>query len=629
MNTSSVFAKSVFKNLDSTKILNKKNQETKVQFNFDLNDKDKVNKAQSLLEKRDYKEALPILNSLAKKNNIFALNSLGYLYQVGYGVNKDYKKAYFFYNRSKELGDPSAYTYLAIMYQYGLGRTIDYKKALLLHKYAADYNILTSQSNIGFMYAKGLGVYKDYKEAIRWSKLAAINGEASAQNNLGSFYENGYGTSKNYVEAKRWYVLSADKGNKFAIDSLERINTLIKESSITTDNNISSLKSLDGFSDFRTMTISRGKTLSKTYAAIKQDFFGSNSITEGKVIIDNQICSSNASYNAKLNKGSLIVECPSGYNATGKVIPLGTRKGSRGEGIDSLGNNFQFNFHSKSKGKAKKEDMIAFFEEQKNIIETAALKSTRGWGEKKKLEKSLINSKKFYALIIAINDYKFLPDLKTPLKDGRAIGDILKKKYGFKVDYLINPKRQDITKKLNQLASSLLKNDNLLIYYAGHGKEDEGEGFWLPQDAEEEDYTNWIPNSSLGFQLRKIKAMNILIMSDSCYSGTFLTRGKSNKINKEKRDLKDYLNIKSRVVITSGGEYPVLDDAGIGHSIFAKIMIDYLTINSQPLTADELYIATRDDIKIFSEKMGHKQIPLYGGLKQYGHKGPDFVFLPR
>ena len=179
------------------------------------------------------------------------------------------------------------------------------------------------------------------------------------------------------------------------------------------------------------------------------------------------------------------------------------------------------------------------------------------------------------------------------------------------------------------MSKSLSKNDNLLIYYAGHGKEEEGEGFWLPQDAEEEDYTNWFPNSSLGFQLRKIKAINILVMSDSCYSGTFLTRGKSNENNKEKRDLKDYLNIKSRVVITSGGEYPVLDDAGIGHSIFAKIMIDYLTNNSQPLTADELYIATRDDIKIFSEKMGHKQIPLYGGLKQYGHKGPDFVFLPR
>ena len=47
------------------------------------------------------------------------------------------------------------------------------------------------------------------------------------------------------------------------------------------------------------------------------------------------------------------------------------------------------------------------------------------------------------------------------------------KKYGFKVDYLINPKRQDITKKLNQLAKSLSKNDNLLIYYAGHGKEEE------------------------------------------------------------------------------------------------------------------------------------------------------------
>jgi len=622
----SELAKSAFKNLDITSVLNKKNQEiNKVQT---ISDKEIVNKVLSFIKNKKYTEALLLLNNLEKKNNAWSLNALGHFYERGYGVKQNYNKAYLYYNKAKQLGNITAFYNLAVMYQDGLGREVNFEKALLFYKSAADYNHLFSQTNTGFMYANGLGVAKDLKMALRWYKQAAINGEQTAQRNLGWFYENGYGTSKNYVEAKRWYVLSANQGNKLAIDSLERINTLIKENPITI-HNASFSKSLEGFSDIRTITVKSGKKIFETYAAIKQDQIESNWITEGKAISNNELCSASSTYNEKTNARVLLIECPSGYSASGYVTPLGKDRGSRGEGKDSLGNNFQFNLHSKSKGKAKKEDMIAFFEEQKNIIETAALSSTRGFIDKKKLEKSLINSKKFYALIIAINDYKFLPDLKTPLKDGRAIGAILEKKYGFKVDYLENPKRKDITKKLSELSSSLSKNDNLLIYYAGHGKEEEGDGFWLPQDAKEEDYTNWIPNSSLGFQLKKIKAMNILVMSDSCYSGTFLTRGNSNDINKEKRSLDDYLNIKSRVVITSGGEYPVLDDAGIGHSIFAKIMIDYMTNNSQPITAEELYMATRDDIKIFSEKMGHKQIPLYGGLKQHGHKGPDFVFLPR
>ena len=79
------------------------------------------------------------------------------------------------------------------------------------------------------MYLKGLGVVKDFKEAIRWIKLAAINGNSIAQRNLGLMYQNGHGTSKNYIEAKKWYVLSANQGDKIAIDSLEIINTLIRE----------------------------------------------------------------------------------------------------------------------------------------------------------------------------------------------------------------------------------------------------------------------------------------------------------------------------------------------------------------------------------------------------------------
>ena len=50
------------------------------------------------------------------------------------------------------------------------------------------------------------------------------------------------------------------------------------------------------------------------------------------------------------------------------------------------------------------------------------------------------------------------------------------------------------------------KNDNLLIYFAGHGKIVLDDGFWLPHDAEEDDDTNWLSNDYLGRKLKNIKA---------------------------------------------------------------------------------------------------------------------------
>ena len=85
-------------------------------------------------------------------------------------------------------------------------------------------------------------------------------------------------------------------------------------------------------------------------------------------------------------------------------------------------------------------------------------------------------------------------------------------------------KVSDITKSLNQYVKSLNTNDNFILYYSGHGEESTDEGFWLPVDADLDDDTNWISNDYVTRKLRQIKAKNILVIADSCYSGT-LTRG--------------------------------------------------------------------------------------------------------
>jgi ankyrin repeat protein len=92
---------------------------------------------------------------------------------------------------------------------------------------------------------------------------------------------------------------------------------------------------------------------------------------------------------------------------------------------------------------------------------------------------------RYTALIIGNNNYEHLPPLKTAQNDAKEVAKILKEKYGFKIKMLLDAKRSDILIELNNLRRDLTNQDNLLIYYAGHGWLDKeaDEGYWLPVDA--------------------------------------------------------------------------------------------------------------------------------------------------
>ena len=49
------------------------------------------------------------------------------------------------------------------------------------------------------------------------------------------------------------------------------------------------------------------------------------------------------------------------------------------------------------------------------------------------------------------------------------------------------------------------------------------QGYWLPVDADSEDPTNWVSNNDITTMLKAIQARHIMVVADSCYSGS-LTR---------------------------------------------------------------------------------------------------------
>jgi len=233
----------------------------------------------------------------------------------------------------------------------------------------------------------------------------------------------------------------------------------------------------------------------------------------------------------------------------------------------------------------------------------------------------------YYALVIGINDYQHIPRLKTALNDARTVASILQNEYGFTVTTLLNQQatRENILDKLQRLEGSLNKNDNLLIYYAGHGYFDKKtkKAYWLPVKAKNPRHT-WIIADSITSSLTANTAKNILIVSDSCYSGT-LTRGwtPTPKTNRY-RYLQEMLNTRSRLLLASGGNEPVSDSGGQGHSIFAKHFLKGLrNMDESVFTAGELF---EEYIKV-PVRLGSEQTPEFQHIRKSGDEADgDFVF---
>lgn len=236
---------------------------------------------------------------------------------------------------------------------------------------------------------------------------------------------------------------------------------------------------------------------------------------------------------------------------------------------------------------------------------------------------------KSYALIVGINDYHNIDQLKTASNDATTVAQVLRDNYGFDTMVITDAAatRTKIMKELNSLKNQVNPEDRLLIYYAGHGYNDnETEtSYWLPVESEKNDPTNWINAKDVTDQLKRSKAKQVLIVADSCYSGTISRAIDPSLTGRGTRDTYIYKMMEkpSRVLISSGGNEPVSDAGGKGHSIFAQVFIDALqNPKEQIFTAEELLTH-----QIKESVAGRaNQTPEYKVIRNSGHDGGDFVF---
>ncbi len=232
---------------------------------------------------------------------------------------------------------------------------------------------------------------------------------------------------------------------------------------------------------------------------------------------------------------------------------------------------------------------------------------------------------KYYGLIIGINDYEdpAIPCLENPIKDAQSLYDVLTIEYNFdkeNIQFLKNAKREDIIISFGQLAKKITPNDNLLIFYAGHGwwDQDANNGYWLPSDARRDNKVAWFRNSALVDHLKEIDSKHTLLIADACFGGAiFKTRTAFPDASKA---IEKLYELPSRKAMTSGTLTEVPD-----RSVFIQFLVERLKNNTeQYLSSEQLFSSFRIAVINNSDV-----VPQYGEIRNVGDQGGDFIFIKK
>ena len=478
----------------------------------------------------------------------------------------------------------------------------DYRTALNVWMPTAEAGDPEAQTNVGEIFERGLGTEPNYAAAIIWYQKAAEQGFARAQFNLGTLYERGLGVEADKLAALNWYR---------------------KAWGMPEDSVVYQQAASDAQEEQR-------KAFEADIAK-KSDQIS---------LLESQVDRLKASIDA--------------LQAQPEPAPPAADEASPGEGQDqSAVETEQTSEANDLKNQiAQLESMIAGINEAKSEVEkqyaaipvfrqpeavTAELGSSDTSSQS--TEATSTSFGQYYALIIGNSDYRNMVNLATPELDVERIGAILEQRYGFSVKVLLNANDVGVMHAMNDLSGELDDNDNLLIYYAGHGSRlDMGDlkaGYWLPVNADPPPRdTHWIPNESITRHLGRLKAKRVLVVADSCYAGLlsdapdflFLNQGGAGNYSAE--FMKYKLSRSSRLMISSGGDAPVLDNGGTGHSVFASAFIDILNNNDQILSGPQLFSQLRPIVMEKSEAVGFLQEPDFKTIKISGNEAGDFFFVP-
>lgn len=582
----------------------------------------------------------------------------------------DYRSALNIWLEKAKAGDAKAQTYVGEIFEKGLGLPIDYKTALVWYRQAAQQGYSRAQINLGYLYEKGLGVDKDMALALNWYRRASgVEGDeldysSAIEIKASSLAQEKTVILRQEIKRREKQITNLSASLKAARqeltlderqlkDARNKLKKLEQQKQATSD--VTTLTNVQlSIAEQKLKILTAEVSLAKLNNKISKDEIHANQkitdVTQQKQtlatikptgpsieiydptiyitrsgeptvrvrsgdstrVISGKIDTPAGLKQATLNNRALTTDSEGIFHSA--VTVSGQPKKVVIEVVDDLGEKAQYGFILSPKEGVNQP--VSFDENRLGRVAQG------------------IDFGRYFALVIGNNEYENFPTLKTAVNDAKLIAQVLENKYGFETRLITNADRYTILSALNEIKSKMGPKDNFLVYYAGHGERDANtlQGYWLPVDADRVNTANWIPNTAISGLLNTLDARHILVIADSCYSGS-LTRSSVARLDAQLDDkqLKKWLRVmsktNSRTVLTSGGLQPVLDSGGGDNSIFAGFLLSELTKAKGPIDAYKIYLEVSGKVRQKSAELGFDQMPTYAPIQHTGHGGGEFVFV--
>lgn len=502
---------------------------------------------------QNYNEAFSLLKTVTEQDEqdvpdpevSFAQIELANLYYSGLGTEKNLVEAARLYRKAADAGHSKAQVLLGNMYVFGEGVNKDYSEGAKLLHKAAEKNEPAAFFLLGYIYSEGLGVSKDFNESVKWHRKAAVINIAASQCELGKAYALGRGVPKNYVEAVKLFTASALQGFKQAQGKL---GAMYAQGQGVDKNDIKALAWL-------TLGAVANDDLSvKLRDLIEKDM-------KPEQVAQAQQLAVKFQQNIELNKVQ-----------SENYSQLTTDNYKQNESVTPLTIVSPANLVFTANDIA----IIIGIEKYRNVISTEYASA-----DASKVKVFL------KALGILERNIELLTDERATLSDIRKV----------------------IESKLPNMVKT---NSRVIVYYAGHGAPGaaRGESYLVPYDGDPSFLSDTAyPLSRLYDRLSRLKAKEILVVLDSCFSGA----GGRSVLAKGTRPLvmiKDAPppSSKKMIVLTSArGSQITTSLPEVGHGAFTYFFLRALQEGSRDI--GEVYAYLKDRVTEEAKRQNVDQTP--------------------
>jgi hypothetical protein len=551
-----------------------------------------------------------------------------------------------------------------------------------------------AQNNVGEVYSKGLGTDPDYGMAAQWFQKAAAQGYGRAKINLGFLYEQGLGVPQDTAKALNLYREASGIQDELLYASAVEVQFKAKDAEISglqtqvASAQATSAELREEVQQLRQQLAERRRALETSQSELRatqgklaqarqsQDA-GLTKLLENQLLAQEQQINSQQTQIASLEQrsgsgGTMLAGAPASLQIldpimvatrgrpTAVVRSAGKRKlvgrvsnptaiaqitvngapatlaanGTFSADVDvtATGTPVKVAAVDKRGGRAQLD-----FTMIPQAGGGAVSASSTAAGPTGSVPRDL-KLGRFYAVVIGNNTYndKGYAPLKSAASDATAVANLLRSRYGYQTTLLLNAGRLETMTALDDMRQKLGAQDNLLIYYAGHGEIDAaGKGYWIPTDAVAGNSKTWISNAMISDVMNAMPAKHVLTVVDSCYSGTMSRTSApsfdpgSMPADKWATWVKTMANGRSRTALTSGGLQPVPDVGSGNHSYFARAFLNVLQDNNRMLAAQRLYSEVSTSVALSSVNSPVPQSPQYAPIRFAGHESGEYFFVPK